>query len=237
MRRFVIMTIAIALSVNAISQEKEDIGPDYPAIEKTVNDPNSIFYYPPLFSRYKNNDTTLSFREYKMLYYGSFFRDELSNTEGASIYIIEDSLNKIFSLKEPGTKDWEQVIQLSERYLDKFPFDLKKLNLVYFACKQTGNRVLQRESVDKIKKLAHVILSSGDGLSETSALHVIQISDEYSIINMLGYEYNGQRELRGDRCDYLNLKENEDRVQGLYFDLKQLFIQYQKKMNGSQAGK
>jgi hypothetical protein len=133
--------------------------------------------------------------------------------------------------------DWQKAIALCKRYLAKKPFELKKLNLLYYACKTTGDTVGQRIYADKIKKIAFAILSSGDGLSTNSGLHVIEISDEYSIIHMLGYEYTGDKELRGDRCDYLGLKENDDQIKGLYFDLKQLFVAYQQILDGSQAGK
>lgn len=234
MRRYVLaMIITTALSISAIAQQKDVVKPDYVSIENLTKDPNSVFYYPGLFSRYKADDTTLSFREYRMLYYGFFFRDEFSFSGNA---VLEDSLNVFFAKDDMTRQDWLQVIRLSKRCLEKKPFELKKLNLVYFASKNIGDTKQQRIYQDKIKKIAYAILSSGDGQTEESALHVLQISDEYSLINMLGYEFNGQRELKGDRCDYLTLKDNPDNVNGLYFDLKQLFVEYEKMLGGAQAG-
>lgn len=234
MRRYMLVFIFFVLTIPSYSQQKEIVSPDYTSIEKLTKDPNSAFYYPALFKRYKSDDTTLSFREYKMLYYSFFFQDGFSFSGNA---VLEDSLNIYFAKDNLTKSDWQNVIRLSKGCLEKKPFELKKLNLVYYAAKNLGDQKQVRIYQDKIKKIAYAILSSGDGRTEETAMHVLQVSDEYSLINMLGYEYNGQRELKGDRCDYLTLKTNEDNISGLYFDLKQLFTQYEKMLSVTQAGK
>jgi len=234
MRRYVMLIILVVLSASVFGQQKDGNAPDYAAIEKMARDANSIFYYPPLFIRYTNNDTALTMREYRMLYYGSFYRDGYTVMEDTS---VDERLNSILGSDNIKINDWVEVIRLCKLYLEKRPFELKKLNLIYFALKNLGDTAQERVYADKIKKIAYAILSSGDGLSENSGLHVVEISDEYSIINMLGYEYTGQKELRGDRCDYLELSDNAEHLPGMYFDLKQLFIAYQKVLDGAQAGK
>ncbi len=224
MKRCVLMAIVLVLSFTSKAQDKENLKPDYTAIEKTIADPNSIFYYPPLFLRYKNNDTTLTRREYRYLYYGYFFNKAYRFSQN---HPAEDSLDLILKKNILSVKDWRLVIRLLNKCLERNPFELKKLNLMYFAYKNLGDDLHQHIYKDKIQKIAYTILSSGDGESEETALHVLQVSDEYSLINMLGYKFNGKREMRGDRCDYLTLEANDDDIQGLYFDLKQVFAEYE----------
>jgi len=73
-----------------------------------------------------------------------------------------------------------------------------------------------------------VILASGDGMSETTAFHVLNVSHEYDILNILGYEFSGNQKLTEGKCDYLSLKDNNDQVHGLYFDVKQIFKGYER---------
>jgi len=67
-----------------------------------------------------------------------------------------------------------------------------------------------------------VILSSGDGRTEESAFHVISVSHEYDILQVLGFEFGGQQSLTTKDCDYLAVKENEYDIKGFYFNVQML---------------
>lgn len=73
-------------------------------------------------------------------------------------------------------------------------------------------------STVKIRLLTDAILSSGDGLTEESAFYVINIPQEYDILNMIGFEFGGSQSLIKTN-DYLTVKENPANIKGLYFDI------------------
>ncbi|MGN6569139.1 MAG: DUF4919 domain-containing protein, partial [Flavipsychrobacter sp.] len=130
-------------------------------------------------------------------------------------------------------QDWAAVLAADTMYLKERPFELKKLNIAFMAYKKLGDSAMANIYLDKVRKVAYAILSSGDGQSEATALHVLEISDEYSLINMLGYEFGGTQELTQAHCDFLSLKDNPENIKGLYFDVKQIFKEYERTLVGT----
>jgi len=72
-------------------------------------------------------------------------------------------------------------------------------------------------------KIITTILSSGDGVSKETAMHVISTRDEYIIINVLGFTYGGSQSLVKGNYDYLTLMQNEFDLKGFYFSVERLF--------------
>lgn len=195
--------------------------PDYSSINDMVTDPNSAFYYPHLIKRYTDNDSTLSPREYRMLYYGYAMQKDYVSFAG---FTTEDEdIRQIFSKDELDVTDLQNIIIESKEYLKRFPFDLKKLNLVYVASRELGDSINTNIYLNKARNIAYTILSSGNGLSKETAFHVISLPDEYAMIKMLGYESNGNQELSGDNCNYLGIRNNVDDIPGLYFNARPVF--------------
>src|SRR5689334_6985639 len=69
--------------------------PDYSSINDMTSDPNSAFYYPKLLKRYQDNDSTISPREFRMLYYGYSLQHEFNPLAGFSIE--DEELRSIFA--------------------------------------------------------------------------------------------------------------------------------------------
>lgn len=231
MKRCIFFLVVFVLSVAAYAQERELLIPDYSSIKELTQDPNSLFYYPHLLAKYQHNDTTLSLREYRMLYYGFFFDkkyEQQFNTQDA-----DEHLKALLNKDNMTRQDWEAVLAADTMYLKQRPFELKKLNIALMAYKKLGDSAMANIYLDKIRKVAYAILSSGDGQSESTALHVLEISDEYSLINMLGYEFGGTQELTQTHCDFLSLKDNPENIKGLYFDVKQIFKEYERTLVGT----
>lgn len=222
MCRTILFIALLFLPLGIFAQdESRFLVPDYSSINDMVTDPNSAFFYPHLLKRYKGNDSTLSPREYRMLYYGFAMQKEFVPFSG---FTIEDeNIRQIFSKDELDTSDLKKIVSQSKQYLDKFPFDLKKLNLVYVASRELGDSINTHIYLDKARNVAFAILSSGDGLSKQTAFHVISLPDEYAMIKMLGYEYSGGQELSGDNCNYLGILNNIDEIPGFYFNAKPVF--------------
>jgi len=202
--------------------------PDYQEIEKLTRDKSSAFFYDKLFERYERNDTTLTLRDYRMLYYGYFFQPGYAPFKFTD---QADTIKYILSMQQTEQRDWQELERLGNAHLKQNPFDLKGINVMWLANRQLGDSLETRIYFDKLKKLVQTILSSGDGLSETTAFHVQQVSHEYDILNILGFEFSGKQNLTDNKCDFLSVKANDEKLEGLYFDVKQMFKGYEKALS------
>jgi hypothetical protein len=231
-RRLVFVLGVMFFSFLSYAQERSFATPDYKEIESLTNDRSSAFFYQELLKRYLGDDTTLTLRDYRLLYYGYFFQPNYTPFYHTA---ESDSVKMLLGEKEQlSAQEWNNIIRLGRANIQKNPFDLKGLNIVWVAYRQTGDSATARLYFDKLKKLVQTILSTGDGMTEATAFHVLNVSHEYDILNILGYEFGGNQNLTDAKCDYLSLKTNDDNLSGLYFDVKQIFKGYQKSLIGKE---
>ncbi len=78
---------------------------------------------------------------------------------------------------------------------------------------------------NKYYMLIETILSSGDGLSPETAMVVLNTSDEYSVINAIGFQAEMQSltRINGKNYDIIKLFENDYNIEELYFDIDLFF--------------
>ncbi len=225
MKSFFFLLVIGFSFIKAQAQEDKFLKPDFTSIENQIKDKESLFYYPELYKRYQAGDTTLTMREYRLLYYGFFFQEQYSvfnNRDSA------ETVQTILEKETPTKQDWYTLIRVEKKYLDKAPFDMRDLHLVYIAYMELKDSATAGIYHDKILKIARTIMSTGDGKSEASAFYVISVAHEYDLISILGFEHTGDQKLTASRCDYIGLQANDYKVDGLYFDVKQLFREYAK---------
>jgi hypothetical protein len=218
MYKKILLMLALLLPLGLYAQEPVEkfMVPDYASIKQMTQDQNSAFYYPNLFKKYKANDTTLSFREYRMLYYGYVNQPGYSRTP---LHTIEDdSIAVIFDKGMLSKEDLKDIVRLGIAYLEKVPFDLKRLNLVHVAASESGDDATAQIYLNKVRMLALTVLTTGNGLSEETPFYVISDSDENAMINILGYKPNETYDLTTTR--YMTVEANEDNLKGLYFGMK-----------------
>lgn len=224
MPRFWLLVVVLVVHSSAWAQDFYE-KPDYKAIKKLTTDKNSPYYYDKLFAMYQRNDTTLTLKDYRMLYYGYYFQKSYkpyTNTDNRSY----QKLSHIYDKKNISKRDLTRVIKLALEYLETNPFDARKLFDVYTAYELLGDTVSGQPYLNKAMSIGKAIISTGDGLTKETAYHVLHISNEYFIILALGYEEDGDRMLTEEWCDYLSLKENDNQVKGLYFDVTAMRIAY-----------
>ena len=219
------LLLAMCISLTSFSQGREFLKPDYDAIKKATHDKGSAYYYPSLFERYKSNDTTLTPDQYKYVYYGYFFNkaDDTASLEKLSEETNE--IRTILSAENPGEADLKRALQLSLKHVEHAPFDLRKLNYIYRINMNLGDTVNGRKYFERVRGLIRTILNSGDGRTDETGYHILDVSHEYFVLSVLGYESTGQKRTPLP-CDYLTLKSNEDNLEGIYFDVTQIFAGY-----------
>jgi len=194
--------------------------PNYEGIKKIITVKESPFYYPSLFERYRNNDTTLTVQEYRILYYGYIYQPKY-DPYGLPTYF--DSLKNLLSKKTLTTNDYHTIIDYETKVLNEFPFDLREISMLAHAYDQTNQADMGSAIHNKFEKLTQAILSTGNGLSKETAMHVIANSHEYDILNFLGLTYAGEQSQGEDTWEYLKVKPNKFKVEGIYFNIKEMF--------------
>jgi hypothetical protein len=199
--------------------------PDYQEIKKKITDTNSVYFHPKLVDRYRRNDTTLQADEYRYLYYGTLFTKEYLNE-----YDLRPKENGRLSIllqrKELSGKEKRQLVKTLEDVLYKNPFDINSMYILTNVYEKFGDTVNAKLYFNKVSKIIKTILDSGDGLTPETAFHVIDVSHEYAILAVYNYELSMQQfKSEPVVCDYLSVKSNKDNVDGLYFNISQIFEQ------------
>lgn len=197
------------------------VRPDYKAIETAVADPTSPFYYPTLMGRLRAGDSTINLEESRHLYYGFQFQPNYSPYQ---VSPYEKEMNTLINKSEQHTKEeLHRLVVLSDSVLASYPFDLRTISIKIYG----HDKLNMPEETAKLRIRGRVLLdaifSSGDGKSDKTPFFVLHTTNEYSIINILGFEFGGQQSLTKGMCDVLTLKPNPSGIESLYFDVTALF--------------
>jgi len=207
------------LSIYGVAQIPNREKPDYEKIASAVGDKNSTSYYPVIMDRYTKSDTTLTKEDFKNLYYGSLFKSSYS-PYGYSNY--NDSIRPLLAKDTLSASDYGTLIKYEKLVLEKYPFNMNDLNILEFAYEHTGKTELAKQIAFKLNHVIETILSTGDGLIEETAWHVVSVEHEYDILKMLGFRFGGSQSLTSKGCDYLKVEENKDSIKGFYFDVNKI---------------
>lgn len=199
--------------------------PNYEGIGKIIKDSSSPYYFPALMERYEANDTTLSVQHYRILYYGYIFQDSY---DPYGLPVQFDTLNRILAKPNLSTEDYQEIIDIEERVLEDYPFNLREISLLAKAYEEVGEDELALTTHDKFNKIARAILSTGDGRTIESAMHVTMNSHEYDILHFLDLEYGDKSEIIDNTYELLSVKDNSYQVDGIYFNVKKMF-EYEEK--------
>ncbi|MBW3524551.1 DUF4919 domain-containing protein [Chryseobacterium sp. NKUCC03_KSP] len=207
----------IFISNFSFSQQKEYEAPDYKTIQKNIENKDSEFYYPKLLDKLKANDTLITNDQYRHLYFGYTFLKEYHP------YKISENDKKLipyFQSKDLKKSDYAEIIKISNASLKEFPLNLRVINFLAYIYHLDGNEAMAKKVSHNFYGLFGAIYSSGDGKDCKTGFHVISVSHEYVVMNMLELEIASQG-LSGD-CDYLSLPKDKYKLPGVYFNITKL---------------
>lgn len=207
----------IFISNFSFSQQKEYEAPDYKTIQKNIENKDSEFYYPKLLDKLKANDTLITNDQYRHLYFGYTFLKEYHP------YKISENDKKLipyFQSKDLKKSDHAEIIKISNASLKEFPLNLRVMNFLGYIYHLDGNEAMANKVSHNFYGLFGAIYSSGDGKDCKTGFHVISVSHEYVVMNMLELEIASQG-LSGD-CDYLSLPKDKYKLPGVYFNITKL---------------
>jgi hypothetical protein len=220
-RKIVSVCITVVLFTAVISQAQEaELYPvKYKKIKKAISKKKSEFYYPGLFQRYLDMDTTLTVEEFRHLYYGFTFQKEYSPY---GIPSLQDSLISYLSREGKYAQEYEVAARIGSELLRESPFRLRETFITAVSFEMAGNLHLSSLYFNFYQKLVDAILLSGDGLSTNTAFTVIYIQDEYELLELLGFTFGGQQYLLQGGFDMLELEKNPAGINSLYFNVQKL---------------
>lgn len=202
-------------------------GVDYRWIERFVKDSPSS--YEEMLDRFVKADTTLSYNEILILYYGFVYTDKYKPMGDANDMRLYSDLLKKGKLKK--------ALKIKEKELATRPVSLSAL----YECISLESRLNNNsEELDKLcfryLAIASIIESSGDGTSGKRGYCVNWVADEYGFVN---YLFRGKAQVKSQTlvsdnkyvCDKLKLVVRNEETHGedlsLYFDI----TEYYKKLN------
>lgn len=159
----------------------------------------------------------MTLEEARHLYYGYVFQPNYVPTDTSS---YNNKLAITLSRGSFTPNDYAEILEYSNALLLQDPFNLRALNAKLLV-------LAQQNKTDEYKKVAqqrsivqNAIISTGDGMSESTAFYVIKVAHEYDILPFLGYTYGGEdRILRGNKVNYLTLGQNRFGIERVYFNI------------------
>jgi len=214
MVRYILSTLLICCFLSGYAQKNNFTPPNYKKIHKEINQPGSKPTYQQLFKRYNDNDTTLSPEEYRLLYFGFTFQPEYSPDVKEPMV---DSLMAILRLEQIKPEQYDKVVKYSEKILQKNPFDMRYLDPLIYVYRMQGNNQLASKLEFKLGRIIETIFTTGDGLTEKTAFHVISATHETDMLRALGFGFVGMQSIKNNQFDYLKVEENAYGIEGIYF--------------------
>lgn len=218
MKKIIVLLVILMLSFNkSYSQEHTFKAPDYELIKKEIQDKASNYYYPKLMERLAVNDTLLNNDDYAHLYFGYVFDSKFDAFYKSA---DEEKLSEYYRSEKLDEKDYDKIIQLAEHAITVYPFDLRPMNYLAYIYHLKGDEINAKKMAIRFNKILGIILSSGNGLTCETGFHVISVSDEYMLLNMLKLKVKAQS-LTGN-CDYMSFEKGMYKVDGLYFNIEKI---------------
>jgi len=220
--KFVNLLIVLLSTTTLAQSDFKRVKVDMDSVEKQVTSEKSDYYYPKLLKRYSEFDPNLTNYEYRLIYYGFVFQDDYIKNKP-----YEDKILKLTKKRE-----YEKVIPECRKILRKNPVSLRaNYQLGYALFKVEEEQGECEKYLNRYCALRKAIMSSGDGLSEETAIKVIYISDEYNIISTYLRIKDIKRQSLSGACDMLEAEKSRDhKAKKLYFDISSKLIREQELM-------
>lgn len=197
--------------------------PDYEAIKQIVQDTSSYYYYPHLFALYQAGDKQLDLKAYRMLYYGHLYeRTYISQSYGDYVRSRVE-LYELSKKKNLKGRKLQRVIELTKENLKANPFSISNLVILNIMLEKTGEKEEAEKYLTMATGVRDAIMSTGDGLTDATAYHISNIEHEYDMLWVLDLEFTGERKLTPNNCDYTKVKNNEEGIEGVYFNVQRIY--------------
>ena len=191
--------------------------PDYEGIQ-TLGQSN----YNALIERFNELDTTWTIRDFQSVYYGSAFYG--SPSSGVNWRRIDDIME---------TNGNDGVIAYVDSILSVSPFNLGALRLRFIAAYKANDSIATNKYLWQYDRLLDAIYATGDAREEKTALHVVCVNDEYTIMYYVMQVEIEQQTLTPSMCDKIDIITEKGTRLSVYFDVQLVLALEENRINSS----
>ena len=209
MKKIIIVTLLLVTSILTYGQNTSEI------IIPTFND-----NYSEYVKQLEAGQTEIDYQDFRF----SFLESEQYKIAKKKSREFSSLKEKMY--KEMGNSNYQEVIKITKQMLN---IDYTSM-LAHKILRQTYQIVNDTTNADKYKTiqfgLLYSIVNNGDGKSCETAWPVIQISEEYFILEMLGAKLQMQSTVNnGGFCDRMDvIIDDEKKI--YFFEISKLFEKY-----------
>ncbi|MEE1168853.1 MAG: DUF4919 domain-containing protein [Alistipes sp.] len=218
------LLLAIVLPVAAMAQEDNNYRtPDEDDILRQTLTLSSPYYYTNLMLKYRNGQQELTADEYFYLYYGYIY------DEGYRPFAKNRALDEMLLIMtgidtaQPMVSQLEALIERGVEALDMDPFNPKVLNILAYAYGALDDPEREQMYYKHLNGILATIESTGSGLKENSAMHVLMFSHAYDLLASKGYQY-GEGKIISRTVEFVPVvKRAGNKAKGFYFDYSRVY--------------
>lgn len=227
MKRLLFILALLALTCQMTTAQDDPTPPDYKQIRSKIQNTKGPESYNELMRRYNQNDTTLLLDHYRTLYFGYTMREDYVPYQRSHLDLL-DIRKRIVDTK--GEKSvCSEAIPIAKRAIEDNPFDLVAISTLAFSYDQLNDTTAYKLWNDKKISLLDAINSTGDGMEEKTAYHVIDLEHEYEMLMKSGLIVESDS-LCNENVEYLRVKQpNAEDIRGIYFNFGACRQVYRKK--------
>lgn len=206
----------LLLSTSAVAQR-----PDEEMIANEISNPTSPFYYPNLMLKYEQGET-LSKQEFHFLYYGFTYSEDYKplNTN-PHMDRVKNIMSRL-AIDTPSVSDIDELILAATDAMERDPFSPELLNILAYAYGTSGDKEREKLYFERLQAVFDCIASSGDGLKEKSAMHVIMFSHALDYMTSKGWNHLKAR-IISKEVEFVPFDFPHKKVKGLYFDYSRIY--------------
>lgn len=196
--------------------------PDYNQIESNIANKQSNLYYPKLWARFQQGDTTMTEEEVHHLYYGYVFDKDYS-----PFYSVHNpkQMDDILKKENPTKEEWEKLALSFDESIKAEPFNCLYLHYQSLAYEALNMQNEAAKNLGKMKCILHAQAYSGDGLLKETAIHVIAAPASPYDYDYLIFKGLSIRELSFEEtCSVFYLEPNEDGLEEMWINVSQALV-------------
>ena len=240
LRRFVLLIVIMTIGMGgAVAQSSlfayhKEMVPNFKKIKKYTTNPNNQYYYPKLLQRFVDGDTTLTFEECHYLYYGNMFTPDYFGYRHSFLLDTADQVFKQITDSMPAeevTKVLEQALALSIQGIQDDPIDPKCYLYAVTLLDKLGRFDEAAVYNSHLRSIVFTILKSGDGHSTKKAWYANTVSDEYVLLNLIGFDVAGQALIydKKEAYDKMMVIDEDGYQSELYFNVSRIMKSFSSK--------
>ena len=197
----------------------------FPALAKdspTVVVPRYDDQYSKLVRKLEAGETNINYREFRE----SFLESEQFKVIASAKPDLDTLRKTLHELMEQSK--YADIVGVAKRMLSLDYTDMEAHKILQQTYKKLGDVSNQKKYHDIEFGLLNSIVKSGDGKTCRTAWPVIQVTEEYFILAMLGAKVLGQSIDQEGPCDRIEVQTDEGKTV-YYFGISQVFKGYNKR--------